>query len=91
MQILYLLCIKNQCFLEPLKGSAGGLPETRLYTSKKLQEHLLSSVCDLICDGTCEISFSIYNYLKRILSAFLTEAVLRLPNLINSLLTLTYV
>lgn len=81
----------NQCFLEPWNGSAGRLAGNRLYTSKKFQEHLLSSLCDLICDGTFEISCHIYNYLKRILSAFLREAMLLLPNWIDSLLTLTCV
>lgn len=34
--------LKTQCFLEPWKGSAG-LPGSRLYNSKMLQQHLLSS------------------------------------------------
>ena len=53
--------------------------------------HPRNSVCDLICDGTSEMSFRIYNYLKKIPSHFLTELVLWLPNLIDSLFHLIYV
>lgn len=51
--------------------------------------HPRNSVFDLICDGTSEMNFRIYNYLKKILS--LTELVLWLLDLIDSLFHLTYV
>lgn len=52
--------------------------------------HPSNSMCDVIRDGKSELSFRLCNYLKQILTYFLTELVLWLPNLVDCFLLPMY-